>query len=56
MTRVIWLTAGTLVAGRVVADLLDTSCELDPRRVVAVLFLGLLFAAGVATIIRKGEP
>lgn len=55
MTRVIWCTASTLVAGRVVADVLGTCGELEPRRVVAVIFLGLLFAAAIAAVIRRGE-
>lgn len=55
MTRVIWCTAATLVAGRVVADLLGTSGDVEPRRVVALIFLALLFAAGVSALIRMGE-
>ncbi len=53
MTRVVWLTAGTLVAGRAVADVVGTCGELDARRVAAVIFLGLLFSAAVVAFIKR---
>jgi hypothetical protein len=56
MTRPIWITASTLVAGRAVADVVGTcDCgELSADRVAAIIFLGLLFSAAIVAVIRKG--
>ncbi len=55
MTRVAWSIAGVLVAGRVVGDVFGDFSDLEPRRVVAVIFLALLLSAAVARFILNGR-
>lgn len=58
MSRLVWITSATLVAGRAVADVVGVgSCgELEPRRVVALILLALLFTAGAVGFIKRGRP
>jgi len=51
MTRLVWVTAAVLVAGRATADVLGT--DLDPRRVAALILIALFVTALAVGYIRR---
>lgn len=55
MNRIVWVIAGTLVAGRAIADVVARCSDLDPLRVAAGVLLALMFTAAAVGFIRKGS-